>query len=131
MELEPRLIVHPELHGRAYALFVCVCVQVLDDSTDPHTRQLVDDHALLWQERGVAVDVVRRTNRAGYKAGALKEVRAQGSTLVRLLAGSCCRAVLTLPCALQGLDILTDYDYIAIFDADFKPDPDFLVSGYC
>ena len=48
--------------------------QVLDDSTDPHTRQLVDDHAALWQERGVAVDVVRRTNRAGYKAGALKEV---------------------------------------------------------
>ena len=22
-----------------------------------------------------------------------------------------------------------DYDYIAIFDADFKPDPDFLVGG--
>ena len=62
-------------------LGTCVCgpniglhVQVLDDSTDVHTRQLVDDKAAEWQERGVAVSVVRRTNRAGYKAGALKEV---------------------------------------------------------
>ncbi len=29
----------------------------------------------------------------------------------------------------QGLDLLSDYDYIAIFDADFKPDSDFLVSS--
>lgn len=28
---------------------------------------------------------------------------------------------------MQGLDLLADYDYIAIFDADFKPEPDFLV----
>jgi hypothetical protein len=28
---------------------------------------------------------------------------------------------------MQGLDMLSDYDYIAIFDADFKPEPDFLV----
>lgn len=27
----------------------------------------------------------------------------------------------------QGLEILSDYDYVAIFDADFKPDPEFLV----
>ena len=27
----------------------------------------------------------------------------------------------------QGLELLVDYDYVAIFDADFKPDPDFLV----
>ena len=30
--------------------------------------------------------------------------------------------------ALQGLDRLAEYDYVAIFDADFKPDADFLVS---
>ena len=30
---------------------------------------------------------------------------------------------------MQGLDLLSDYDYIAIFDADFKPDSDFLVSS--
>ena len=28
--------------------------------------------------------------------------------------------------AAQGMGLLRDYDYIAIFDADFKPDPDFL-----
>lgn len=28
---------------------------------------------------------------------------------------------------LQGLDLLGDYDYVAIFDADFKPDAEFLV----
>ncbi len=27
----------------------------------------------------------------------------------------------------QGLDRLAEYDYVAIFDADFKPDADFLV----
>jgi hypothetical protein len=26
--------------------------------------------------------------------------------------------------------MLSDYDYIAIFDADFKPEPDFLVGPY-
>ena len=28
----------------------------------------------------------------------------------------------------QGLEVLKEYDYVAIFDADFKPDTDFLVS---
>ncbi|DBA75217.1 TPA: hypothetical protein ACH3X1_010511 [Trebouxia sp. C0004] len=46
----------------------------------------------------LAVEVLRRTNRAGYKAGALKE----------------------------GLQRLQDFDFVAIFDADFKPDSDFL-----
>ena len=48
--------------------------QVLDDSTDKATRDLVDDKVLEWRERGVSVSCVRRSNRAGYKAGALKEV---------------------------------------------------------
>ena len=30
---------------------------------------------LEWRERGVNVECVRRTNRQGYKAGAMKEVR--------------------------------------------------------
>ena len=29
---------------------------------------------------------------------------------------------------IQGLERLAEYDYVAIFDADFKPDTDFLVS---
>lgn len=49
--------------------------QVLDDSTDRTTRDLVDDKVVEWRERGVNIEVMRRTNRAGYKAGALKEVR--------------------------------------------------------
>ena len=53
--------------------------QVLDDSTCKATRALVDDKVLEWKERGVNVDCIRRTNRQGYKAGALKEVRLQRS----------------------------------------------------
>ena len=29
---------------------------------------------------------------------------------------------------LQGLELLAQYQHVAIFDADFKPEPDFLVS---
>ncbi len=72
---------------------------MLDDSTDWTTRQLVDDKVAEWQERGVMVEAVRRTHRQGYKAGALK----------------------------QGMEMLPGYDYIAVFDADFRPEPDFLV----
>ena len=56
-------------------------MQVLDDSTDRVTRDLVDDKVLEWRERGVDCEVVRRTNRAGYKAGALKEVRRAGNAV--------------------------------------------------
>ena len=50
-------------------------VQVLDDSTDKLTRSKVDDKVMEWRERGVDVVCVRRTNRQGHKAGALKEVK--------------------------------------------------------
>lgn len=73
-------------------------VQVLDDSTDAQTRQLVDDKVLRWREKGVQVEVRRRTNRKGYKAGALKE----------------------------GLEHLQECKYLVIFDADFRPESDFL-----
>ena len=29
----------------------------------------------------------------------------------------------------QGLELLAGHEYIAVFDADFKPKPDFLVSA--
>ncbi|KDD76984.1 glycosyltransferase-like protein, partial [Helicosporidium sp. ATCC 50920] len=75
-------------------------IQVLDDSTDAVTRRLVDDRVLEWSERGVDVECVRRTNRSGYKAGAMKE----------------------------GMDALlaAGFAYVAVFDADFRPDRDFL-----
>jgi hypothetical protein len=47
---------------------------VLDDSTDSVTRELVDEKVLEWRERGINVECLRRTNRQGYKAGAMKEV---------------------------------------------------------
>lgn len=62
-----------------------ICMQVLDDSTDRITRDLVDDKIVEWLANGVDIEVLRRTNRAGYKAGALKEVR-----LMHELAKYCC-----------------------------------------
>jgi beta-mannan synthase len=74
-------------------------VQVLDDSTDVKTRQFVDDKVAEWREKGVDIECLRRTNRHGYKAGAMK----------------------------QGLESLQEYKYVAVFDADFRPEADFLL----
>lgn len=71
-------------------------VQVLDDSTD-ETRHVVDQTAADLRAQGYNVQVVRRPERTHYKAGAL----AHG-----------------LPLA-QG-------EYVAVFDADFVPNPGFL-----
>lgn len=105
---------------------------MLDDSTDRTTRDLVDDKVVEWRERGVNIEVMRRTNRAGYKAGALKEVYKSlslHSLVIALLTGIGCPAASTdVISAAQGLERLAEYDYVAIFDADFKPDSDFLVS---
>lgn len=81
-------------------------VQVLDDSDCTQTRSLVEARVQEWRARGADVDLIRRTHRQGYKAGALQA----GSELVRD----------------QG------YQYVAIFDADFRPYPDFLMKtvGY-
>lgn len=71
-------------------------IQVLDDSTD-ETRELVDRIAAEIRATGVWIDVVRREIRHGYKAGALSDA---------------------MPAA-HG-------EFIAIFDSDFVPAPDFL-----
>jgi cellulose synthase/poly-beta-1,6-N-acetylglucosamine synthase-like glycosyltransferase len=71
-------------------------IQVLDDSTDD-TSTIVADHVARWRERGVDIVQVRRPDREGYKAGALRH----GLTTA------------------QG-------ELIAIFDADFLPTADFL-----
>mmetsp|Transcript_62022 Transcript_62022/g.164535 ORF Transcript_62022/g.164535 Transcript_62022/m.164535 type:complete len:499 (+) Transcript_62022:86-1582(+) len=72
-------------------------VQCLDDSTDPETRAVVDKGITFWRAQGVKIEAIRRTNRQGYKAGAMHEVHD---------------------------DIAAEF--IAIFDADFLPLPDFL-----
>ena len=71
-------------------------IQVLDDSDDD-THQLVDRRVSLWRKRGIAISVVRRGSREGYKAGALA----------------------------NGLATAAG-EFIAVFDADFIPPPDFL-----
>ncbi|MEM1023864.1 MAG: glycosyltransferase family 2 protein [Myxococcota bacterium] len=73
-------------------------VQVLDDSTDD-TRLIVDRWAELLRARGLQIEVCRRSGRDGYKAGALA----------------------------HGLKAAPEEPFVAIFDADFIPGPDFLV----
>ncbi len=72
-------------------------IQVLDDSTDdthPFAEALVER----YQSLGFPIVYKHRTNRHGYKAGALQE----------------------------GLETATG-ELVAIFDADFIPPPDFLM----
>lgn len=71
-------------------------IQVLDDSTDD-TSRVIEEAAAELRREGRRVDHVRRPDRSGYKAGALA----------------------------FGLE-RSDAPYVAIFDADFIPPPDFL-----
>ncbi|XP_061354685.1 probable xyloglucan glycosyltransferase 6 [Gastrolobium bilobum] len=75
-------------------------VQVLDDSDEVDTQQLIKAEVHKWQQRGVRIIYRHRLIRTGYKAGNLKS------------AMSC--------------DYVKDYEFVAIFDADFQPTPDFL-----
>jgi cellulose synthase/poly-beta-1,6-N-acetylglucosamine synthase-like glycosyltransferase len=71
-------------------------IQILDDSTD-ETSQLLERKTAELQSKGLDVKLIHRVNRDGYKAGALA----------------------------NGFQ-LSKGDFIAIFDADFIPQPDFL-----
>src|ERR1700733_1314665 len=71
-------------------------IQVLDDSTD-ETRALVRQKVECLREGGLDVAYIHRVDRTGYKAGALD----------------------------HGLKVARG-DLVAIFDADFLPQPDFL-----
>jgi cellulose synthase/poly-beta-1,6-N-acetylglucosamine synthase-like glycosyltransferase len=70
-------------------------VQILDDSTDD-TPQIISRWLQTHPELAGAVKHIRRPNRVGYKAGAL------GYGMER-----------------------TNAEFFAIFDADFRPEPDF------
>ncbi|OIQ27327.1 MAG: glycosyl transferase family 2 [Bacteroidetes bacterium MedPE-SWsnd-G2] len=71
-------------------------IQVLDDSTD-ETVASTCAHVKQLHESGLNITHITRTDRSGFKAGALKE----------------------------GLEIAKG-EYIAIFDADFLPEPNWL-----
>lgn len=72
-------------------------IQVLDDSTD-ETKELIAKKVAEIAERGVNIQHIHRVDRTGYKAGALDDA-------MHLVEG----------------------EFIAIFDADFIPDSDFLI----
>lgn len=81
-----------------------LCIQVLDDSTD-ETYQLLEDLVSSYQKKGFDIHHIRRSNRKGYKAGALRNA-------MKFAKG----------------------DFIAIFDADFIPPTWFLkkaLSYFC
>jgi cellulose synthase/poly-beta-1,6-N-acetylglucosamine synthase-like glycosyltransferase len=71
-------------------------IQVLDDSTD-ETREIAELAVRRWAARGVDIKYIHRTDRTGFKAGALEAGLRQA----------------------RG-------EFIAIFDADFVPPADFL-----
>jgi cellulose synthase/poly-beta-1,6-N-acetylglucosamine synthase-like glycosyltransferase len=71
-------------------------IQVLDDSTD-ETREITRSVVSRFQAKGVPIIQHCRSSRQGFKAGALQE----------------------------GLKLATG-EFIAVFDADFLPDADFL-----
>ncbi|EPS61902.1 glycosyltransferase, partial [Genlisea aurea] len=75
-------------------------VQVLDDSDDELIQNMIRDEVNSWREKGMNVIYRHRFIRTGYKAGNLKSAMA--------------------------CDYVKDYEFVAIFDADFQPNPDFL-----
>ncbi|KAL5793125.1 hypothetical protein ACOSP7_001719 [Xanthoceras sorbifolium] len=77
-----------------------ILIQVLDDSNDGNLQLLIKEEVSAWQEKGVNIIYRHRLIRTGYKAGNLKS------------AMSC--------------EYVKDYEFVAIFDADFQPNPDFL-----
>ncbi|MHA2362915.1 MAG: glycosyltransferase [Candidatus Hodarchaeales archaeon] len=76
-------------------------IQILDDSTDK-TSDIIDNLVLNSRKRGKNVDIIRRSERKGYKAGALA----------------------------NGLKKIKS-ELVAIFDADFRVHPDFLLKTVC
>ncbi|MQL91427.1 hypothetical protein Taro_024027 [Colocasia esculenta] len=77
-----------------------IVIQVLDDSTDLLIRENVELECQRWASKGVNVRYENRSNRNGYKAGALRD----------------------------GLKhhYVKDCEFVVIFDADFQPEADYL-----
>ncbi|XP_044510548.1 probable xyloglucan glycosyltransferase 12 [Mangifera indica] len=77
-----------------------ILIQVLDDSDDPTAQTLIKEEVLKWQQEGAHIVYRHRILRDGYKAGNLKSA--------------------------MNCSYVKDYEFVAIFDADFQPSPDFL-----
>ncbi|XP_021761835.1 probable xyloglucan glycosyltransferase 5 [Chenopodium quinoa] len=77
-----------------------ILIQVLDDSDDESIQWLIKSECSKWSQKGVNIIYRHRLVRTGYKAGNLKSA--------------------------MNCDYVRDYEFVAIFDADFQPKPDFL-----
>lgn len=75
-------------------------IQVLDDSYEDDVQELIRAEVLKWNQKGINIHYRHRLIRTGYKAGNLK--------------------------AAMSCDYVKDYEFVAIFDADFQPNLDFL-----
>ncbi|KAF3782634.1 putative xyloglucan glycosyltransferase 5 [Nymphaea thermarum] len=75
-------------------------IQVLDDSDDDSIQCLIRAEVTKWSQRGVNIVYRHRLVRTGYKAGNLKSA--------------------------MNCDYVKAYEFVAIFDADFQPNPDYL-----
>eukprot|EP01018_Ginkgo_biloba_P007106 Gb_24488 [translate_table: standard] len=75
-------------------------IQVLDDSDEQNVQLLIKAEVLKWSQKGINILYRHRLVRTGYKAGNLKSA--------------------------MNCDYVKDYEFVAIFDADFQPNPDFL-----
>lgn len=75
-------------------------VQVLDDSDDVETQELIAAEVHKWHLKGINIIYRHRENRTGYKAGNLRSA--------------------------MGCEYVKDYEFVTIFDADFQPKSDFL-----
>ena len=109
MDRLPRVTVQLPIYNEMYVadrLIDAVCrlnyprelleIQVLDDSTD-ETRIVAERAVMRNAATGIDISYLHRTDRTGYKAGALE----------------------------AGMKVAKG-EFIAIFDADFIPSPDFL-----
>lgn len=105
----PRVTIQLPIYNEKYVvkrLIEAVChldyprelleIQILDDSTD-ETRHFASKTVQGFKDRGFDIKYIHRSDRTGFKAGALD----------------------------HGLKIAKG-DFLAIFDADFVPTPDFL-----
>lgn len=72
-------------------------VQLLDDSTDEESSFIIEECVREWRSQGIDIQHKSRPDRIGYKAGSLSYHFSSVKS-----------------------------DYVALFDADHRPEPDFL-----
>ena len=112
--IKPRVAVHVPVYNEKYVIhrLISACARmaenygidrvkfVIIDDSDDETVEVIDREVADYQARNFEIEVLRRSSRQGYKAGALQ----------------------------TALD-RTGEEFIAVFDADFTPPPDFLLSS--